>query len=352
MTSPDKTFFYSHRWDRRLFDAFLERAELRPTKLHLQVTRRCSHRCITCNHHLAPAGGDDLSTAQLLRLLEQGRDFGMTNLSLTGGEPMLRQDLLEVVSQARDIGYSTITVATNGDLLTDAGRVRAVLEAGATHLPISLHGLETHDEIVAAPGSRERVMRAVDLLLSLTDGDADRVTVGMVAMDRTLDQLDAMADYCRRVGCGLRVNVLDSTLFFFSDGTRTSELRPRDRSAIERFITRCFELSDEGLLRLWPRNIVFMERYLLGEPIESPCPVGLEALYVAHDGRFLPGCWASDTGATTESHEIGELWADERFRDALFDAFHRRCPGCGCTFRTMSAWYAPYIVEGWLRAGW
>jgi MoaA/NifB/PqqE/SkfB family radical SAM enzyme len=351
---PPKTHLYSHPWDRTTFDRLIEAADLRPRKLHVQITRRCTHRCETCNHHLARVERDErgeIDEATVSRLLREGRAMGMDNLSLTGGEPLLRDDLLEVVADARALGYATVTVATNGDLLADPGRARALVDAGATHVPLSLHGIDTHDELVGTPGSRARVMRAVEHLLGATGGDADRVSVGMVAMAPTLGQLDALADYARAAGCGLRVNVLDTKLFFFAEGTRTQELWPRDVAAIDRFVARCFELSAEGLLRLWPRNIVFVERYLRGEPIDAPCPVGLEAMYVGFDGRLLPGCWAADVVATAATHSLAEAWADSRFRDTLHAAFLRRCPGCGCTFRTMSAFYAPFIVEGWLRTG-
>jgi MoaA/NifB/PqqE/SkfB family radical SAM enzyme len=349
---PTKQQLYSHRWDRETFDRLIEAWGLKPSKLHLQLTRRCSHRCITCNHHLARDEGPELDTATVLRLLREGRSLGMDNLSITGGEPLVRDDLLEVVAVARSLGYATVTVASNGDLLADRARAQELIAAGATHVPVSLHGLDTHDEIVGAPGSRARVMRAVEHLLEATGGDADRVTVGMVAMAPTLGQLDALAGYARAAGCGLRVNVLDTKLFFFSEGTRTAALWPTDAAAIDRFVTRCFELSAEGLLRLWPRNIVFIERYLTGSlPIEAPCPVGLEAMYVGFDGRLLPGCWAAEPMATAATRSLGEAWSDPRFRDMLHAAFLRKCPGCGCTFRTMSAFYTPYIVEGWLRTG-
>lgn len=346
---PTKEQLYSHFWDRDTFDALIDGAALRPTKLHIQITRRCTHRCITCNHHLTRDEEDALEPSTVSRLLREGRDFGMDNLSLTGGEPMLREDILDVVSEAREMGYATVTVATNGDHLADRRRARALIEAGATHFPLSLHGIDTHDDLVGAKGSRERVMRAVDNLLTLTRGDADRVSVGLVATRKTLDQLDALADYARRVGCGLRVNVLDTKLFFFKEGTQSVELWPTDVDAIGRFVERCYELSAEGLLRLWPRNIVFIERYLKNMPIDAPCPVGLEALYVRFDGRLLPGCWASEPSTSALTASISEAWEDEDFRQALYDAFKRRCSGCGCTFRTMSAFYAPFIVEGWLR---
>lgn len=353
MTSPilPKTALYSHPWDRETFEALLERGGLAPTKLHVQITARCTHRCVTCNHHLRAPAENGLDTATVRRLLEEARGLGMDNLSLTGGEPLLREDLDELLGAARRLGFGTVTVATNGDHVADPDRAARLLEAGATHVPISLQGWDTHDEIVGAKGSRDRVVRAVETLLRLTGGDGDRVSVGMIAMDPTLGELDKVAAFARSAGCGLRVNVLDKALFFFVGDTESERLWPTDEAAIRRFLDRCFELSGEGLLRLWPRNIVFMERYMLGRPIEAPCPVGLEALYVSHDGRLFPGCWAKDTGLRASETSLANAWADRRYRDRLHEAFLRRCGGCGCTFRTMSAYYTPFVVEGWRRTG-
>jgi len=349
LTKPE---LYSHHWDRKTLDDLMDRGVLLPTKLHIQITSRCSHRCITCNHYLNEDQTDALDTPTLHRVLEEARDLGMSNLSITGGEPLLREDLHAITAKARHLGFEVITVATNGDHLAKRDRAEALVAAGATHVPMSLQGWNTHDAIVGAKGSRDRVVRAVEHLLDLTDGDSDRVSVGMVAMKQTLGELDEVARFAREAGCGLRVNVLDNKLFFFKGAsTSTDEQWPDDREATDRFVARCFELSAEGLLKLWPRNIIFLERYLRGEALTSPCPVGLEALYISHKGHVYPGCWEKDTGLSVLTSSLGEIVSTETYRELRHDAYSRRCGGCGCTFRTMSAHYVPYIVEGWVRTG-
>src|SRR6266853_6157586 len=74
-----------------------------PLSVHLDLTYRCNERCIHCylDHH----DHGEMTTAQILDLLEQLADAGVFFLTLSGGEIMLRKDFMEILERARGLAF-------------------------------------------------------------------------------------------------------------------------------------------------------------------------------------------------------------------------------------------------------
>ncbi len=107
-----------------------------------ELTRRCNLACPHC--YLGDdRGGEELSTRDVLRILEEMAGAGTLMLTLTGGEPMLRADFPEIYRRAHGLGF-LVTVFTNGFLL-DA-RARALFaEAPPRAIEVSLYGVGDED---------------------------------------------------------------------------------------------------------------------------------------------------------------------------------------------------------------
>ena len=107
-----------------------------PLWLLAELTYRCPLQCPYCSNPLDFArSGDELSTAQWLDVLRQGRELGAAQLGFSGGEPLVRQDLAELIGGARALGYYT-NLITSGLGLSDA-KVAAFAAAGLDHIQIS-----------------------------------------------------------------------------------------------------------------------------------------------------------------------------------------------------------------------
>ena len=101
-----------------------------------ELTYRCPLHCVYCYNPVDFARqGDELTTAQWLRVLREARALGAVQCGFSGGEPLLRDDLEALVGEARALGYYT-NLLTSGVGLTE-GRAAALKAAGLDHIQLS-----------------------------------------------------------------------------------------------------------------------------------------------------------------------------------------------------------------------
>jgi len=135
----------------------------------LELTERCNLSCIHCFIN-QPAGSREareleLSTAEVQRILDEIAAAGCLYLVLTGGEVLLRPDFQEIYLHAKRKGL-LVSFFTNGTLLTRE-LADLLAEWPPSSVSISLYGTtqETYERVTGVPGSFERCMRGIDLLL-------------------------------------------------------------------------------------------------------------------------------------------------------------------------------------------
>ena len=107
-----------------------------PLWLLAELTYRCPLHCVFCYNPVDFATQEqEISTADWLRVLRQGREMGAVQLGLSGGEPLLRDDLEEIVAEAHRLGFYS-NLLTSGVGLTPA-RAAALKAAGLDHVQLS-----------------------------------------------------------------------------------------------------------------------------------------------------------------------------------------------------------------------
>ncbi len=107
-----------------------------PLWLLAELTYRCPLHCAFCYNPIDFASHkDELSTADWLRVLREGRAMGAVQCGFSGGEPLLRDDLEILVTEARQLGYYT-NLITSGVGLTEERAVRLKV-AGLDHIQLS-----------------------------------------------------------------------------------------------------------------------------------------------------------------------------------------------------------------------
>lgn len=114
-------------------------AAKRPARAAVVVWNVCRHCNMTCPHCYSSASlrrsPQDLSTAEVLRILEELAAAGVGNVVWSGGEPLLRDDLVQLVARTRALGM-TPHLSTNGVLLAEQARTLA--DAGLAYAGVSL----------------------------------------------------------------------------------------------------------------------------------------------------------------------------------------------------------------------
>ncbi|MFQ5431312.1 MAG: radical SAM protein [Nitrospinota bacterium] len=148
----------------------------RPMTLFVELTYRCNFRCRMCQFYdllddprLKEKQGEELTASEIKSVIDQILPFGL--ISFTGGEPLLRKDLMELVRHA--CRRHKVYLVTNGlHLNEDISRefvelgCRGMFGRGTVALGVSVEGLgKTHDDTVKVPGSFEKVMNNLKLLV-------------------------------------------------------------------------------------------------------------------------------------------------------------------------------------------
>src|SRR3954468_8734008 len=150
------------------FQEQLSRGRL-PLNGTIEVTRRCPLTCLHCYNNLAmddaEARARELPFDEHRRLLDDLADAGCLWLLYTGGEIFARRDFLDIYAYAKRKGF-LITLFTNGTLITE--KIADFLaDMRPFTIEITLYGgtKETYEKLTGIPGSYDRCMRGIDLLL-------------------------------------------------------------------------------------------------------------------------------------------------------------------------------------------
>ena len=126
---------------------------------YLQLTRGCLQNCRFCSN---PPTGVDLDEPQMREEIDRLVELGYDGVILTGGEPSLSPLLLPALRYAREKGLHSRMI-TNGQRLSDPRFFRRAVEAGLTHIHVSLHSYrrEVHDFITQYDGAWEHLVRTL-----------------------------------------------------------------------------------------------------------------------------------------------------------------------------------------------
>jgi PqqA peptide cyclase len=107
-----------------------------PLWLLAELTYRCPLHCVFCYNPVDYAKyPEELSTAEWMRVLAEGRKLGAAQLGFSGGEPLTRDDLEEMVQEARRLGYYS-NLITSGIGLSEK-RIKAFKDGGLDHIQLS-----------------------------------------------------------------------------------------------------------------------------------------------------------------------------------------------------------------------
>ena len=140
-----------------------------PISGSIEITQRCNNRCIHCYNNLA-AGDQKAREQELLldeyfRILDQIADAGCLWLLFTGGEIFIRRDFLDIYAYARQKGI-LITLFTNGTLISsEIADQLAQLPPFSIEITIYGHTKETYESITQIPGSYDRCINGIHLLM-------------------------------------------------------------------------------------------------------------------------------------------------------------------------------------------
>ena len=310
----------------------------RPLNLMVSVTNRCTAHCRYCR--IPDRVQREMTTEELVRLIDEAVALGTRRIGLWGGEPLMRDDIGRIVSHAAGRGLF-VTMDTNGHRLQD--RLDEVAEA--SHIVVALDGDRAAHDAVRGRGT-------FDLALAGLRAALGRVPVWTITVltRQNLDQVDFLLDLARREGFLCTFQVIHHT------ETLGEAMGPF--------------LADAAAYRDAARRLIAAKR--AGAPIASSIPYLKHLLrwpdYAVPTMRERVGrlrCWAGRLYANVDtdglvypcSLMIGRMPARNFLEVGLKAAFAALqdipCAACDAScFTEYNYLYSlsPRVIVSWLRA--
>jgi GTP 3',8-cyclase len=169
------------------------------TDIRISVTKRCNFGCIYCHDEgLGPiaspraAHGDEMTPAEVERIVEVAREFDIRSVKFTGGEPLIRSDLEEIIARTvRHVGDVSLT--TNGSML--ARRAEGLRNAGLKRVNVSIDSLDPAEFRAIRKGSLAPVLAGIEAALRV---GLTPVKLNLVVFRRTVDQIPELIRFVSR----------------------------------------------------------------------------------------------------------------------------------------------------------
>lgn len=166
-------------------------------RVDLFVTNHCNQACVFC-YLKAPQIDEvppEFRLDAISEVLREGHDRGYLEVDISGGEPTVCRSLEAVIAQARDLGYRKIKMMTNGVRLADPFYAKSLVDAGLTHVALSVHGASA--ALYSAVHGRDDFKRSLQAAVHLRRL-APRVSVELNTVV-TRDNVDALSSLGRWV---------------------------------------------------------------------------------------------------------------------------------------------------------
>ncbi|MFZ1983201.1 MAG: 12,18-didecarboxysiroheme deacetylase [Desulfatitalea sp.] len=154
------------------------------------ITRACNLRCVHCYAHATEgSSGNELSTAEGCRMIDDMAAYGVPVLLFSGGEPLVRKDLPELAAYAVQKGMRAV-ISTNGTLI-DRKTAHNLKEIGLSYVGISLDGLEPVNDLFR--GVKGAFAKALDGIRNCQDAGI-KVGLRFTMNKRNVDEISGIFD--------------------------------------------------------------------------------------------------------------------------------------------------------------
>ncbi len=135
-----------------------------PESVTFELTYGCNLRCVHCFNPTHRALPQELSTSEVLRLIDQLAELGVLTVTFTGGELTLRPDIPAILRHSCKKGL-LIRLLVNATRVTPTF-VSLLQETGTEQICVSIYGAteQTYEQMTAVVGSHAAFLRGLTML--------------------------------------------------------------------------------------------------------------------------------------------------------------------------------------------
>lgn len=362
----NRTFFFLKRgfldsYKLLLFELAKHRKEvlqvipISPKFAAVNVTLNCNSRCVTCNVWRSKSV-NELSLIELEDTLIQLKDIGVVSVGFGGGEPLLRNDLPQIVGKAHQLGFESISVITNGLLLTRE-KSENLIQKGLTSICISINGIgEGHDFVRGVKGGYKKSLKALEELVDLREVKYPTfgLSISTILMRPTIDEIIPLVDLARGLRIGFGLGLIEDSLPIHSGIDRAS-LWIEEQDRLDRLINELHNLKkvNSTLKSCSHTKLEYARKYFIDPKREDiPCYLGYLTIYINAHGEVYPGCLPLGSVGNLRENSLKKIMGSQEYKSRVQAMFHKECPGCPCNCDT-NLWYnlPALISEGLWKLG-
>jgi len=278
-------------------------------RIVIELTNRCNLSCRHCYDERHAATGD-LPLEIIEKILCEGKNCGIEQLSFTGGEPTIHRRFKEIIQRVSDAGYR-FSFVSNGVSFPQIYPLLLKHRRWFLGVTFSLDGAreETHDGL-RGKGSYRGVMRAASICIF----KELPFTLNMVLTAQNRNEIGEMVWLAERLGSGgVRFGHLMPTP---ETALRKLDLTPDERREVE---AKIWGLKKSASIPIGMAPGYFNERPFF------PCgPLELEEYNLDYNGNLTLCCQLSGNAGANEGtdvmgnlHEMSLAEACARFRQRV-----------------------------------
>lgn len=273
-----------------------------PQTLSIEVTRRCGAKC---DHCLIKEGEGELSSEEILRVIDQALENGTCIVTFTEGDPLLREDIFELIKHV-DPEKAVVNLFTPGLDMTVEKAVK-LREAGLYNLIIGVYSAtpEEHDLIRGVEGAHARAIEAIQIALQT----GLMVTMACHIKAGQVDRISDLYDLASKLG------VQELSIWEGIPKTPEENLTLIEREKIIDLYKKIN--STPGGPRLFAST--YFEGQLMG------CMAGRRWMHVAVDGSVRACPYLRESYANIKDVSLKDAWKAVR-GCGQFEGFVSHCP--------------------------
>ncbi|MFA6064968.1 MAG: radical SAM protein [archaeon] len=157
-----------------------------PLVVGMALTNKCNLKCEYCN--ISSIKSKEMTTNQVLQVIDLLADSGCIRIGFTGGEPLLRKDIKEIIEHCKEMGIES-TLTTNGVLIEN--KLSDLKDLSL--LIVSIDGNEKVNDCIRGKNSFKMAKNAV----TLAKKSGLHVALSTVVSKANKDQLKYLFDFSK-----------------------------------------------------------------------------------------------------------------------------------------------------------
>ena len=244
-----------------------------------EVTNNCNYNCKhCCAKAKAIDTSDELNLEDLVRILDELKEFGVEEIYFSGGEPFSRKDILSILKKARANGISC-NISTNASLITNEIAIELEnLNITKVHISLDSH---IKDKFNSFRGGDyfDKTIEKIKLLKKHNI----YVRIGTVIWKDNIDELEDMIKFLISIG-------VDEIVFNWL--VKTGRVLENENICVD--LSRFDETINK--INLYKQKYkdeicVSMHRSETYIASEDMCPAGEKFFYIDPKGYVSPCSW-------------------------------------------------------------